>query len=254
MKKIMSGLVMSACAVAVLVSPASAQYITGPSSGFANQYDGNQIWDGTNFVNQWAQAGGATPASLSLNGTNLVQTNDANNGWVQHDGGTTPWETGTGSFALEVSLKLNDTDLSLNDNIALWMEGQGNRQIIVVTSTAVHAWGGNSLGPVLIDNVNNTDDFHTFRVNFNPNDTSAGPEGTYQVLRDGTLISGAGLARESGQSNSRLIVGDCCTQPLGNPVDQFEIQYVRYTYVPEPGAIALCFAAMGGVLSRRRRR
>src|SRR5690606_21038302 len=78
------------------------------SSTFSNQYNGNQIWDGTNFVGDWAGAGGLVATDLSLNGTNLVMNQTTTNGWVQQDGGATAWEVGLGgSWTVEISMDLD---------------------------------------------------------------------------------------------------------------------------------------------------
>jgi hypothetical protein len=199
------------------------------SSNFDNRYNGNEIWNGTSFVNQWAQAGGATPAALSLNGTNLVQTNDANNGWIQHDDAdSTPWELGSGSFTVEMTAVLNDTNATLNDGFTLWAElggaTTGNRQILWIQNDSVNLLDGTEL----LGGIDNTDTLHTYRLAYDATDTSADATGTYHVWRDGLLITGSGIARQAAATvDSRLIAGDCCTS-LGNPVDQYEIGYIRY--------------------------
>lgn len=107
------------------------------SSTFANQYNGSQIWDGATFQNDWTQAGygaGNDPIpALSLNGTALRITNSVvatpagagNNGWVQQDTGSTPWELGTGNWTIELSGKVNKATAAA-DNFVLW--GDGRRQ------------------------------------------------------------------------------------------------------------------------------
>ena len=193
------------------------------SSNFDNQYNGNEIWNGATFVNQWAQNGGATAASLSLNGTNLIQDNDDNNGWVEHDNDSTPWELGTGSYTLEVTGVLNDTDGAEEDGFVLWTALDGNRQVIWIQDDSINLLDGTEL----LGGLDNTNGLHTIRVAYDATDTTAGADGTYHVWHDGLLITGSGIARQAGTTSSRLIVGDCCTS-IGNPVDQFEIGSIRY--------------------------
>jgi hypothetical protein len=200
------------------------------SSTFTNQYNGNQIWDGTAFQNMWSQAGGATTAALSLNGTALVINNEAsglpdgNNGWIQQDTGTSPWELGTGNWTIEISAKVNDTTAA-NDNFVLWTTLGGSRFLLRIAKDAV---GYSEAGVNLVSGINNADTYHTFRVAYEANNPTGGPNGTFHVWRDNVPISDAGATRVAADTTDRLIIGDCCTS-IGNPIDPFEIQYVRYS-------------------------
>jgi hypothetical protein len=74
------GLAFAGCAVlaavVLLASRADAGFdgFDVDSSTFANQYNGNDIFDGSAFNNQWVLAGGGTELDFSLNGTNMVHT------------------------------------------------------------------------------------------------------------------------------------------------------------------------------------
>lgn len=199
------------------------------SSTFANQYNGNQIWDGSAFQNMWSQAGGATTGALSLNGSALVINNAAsglpagNNGWVQQDSGTSPWELGTGNWTIELSGKVNEATAAA-DAFVLWGTVGGSRSSITIEQNVVRYGEG---GPALLTGVTNNDAYHTYRIAYDATDLTASALGTYHVWRDNVPISGLGLPRVAGDSNTRLIVGDCCSG-IGNPVDPFEVQYVRY--------------------------
>lgn len=232
---------LPALLVAVALAASVASWAHGldgfnvSSSTFAHQYNGNQIWDGSAFQNGWSQAGyaaGSDPLpALSLSGSALRVTNSlittpagaGNNGWLQQDTGSTPWELGTGNWTIELSGKVNEAS-SLNDNFVLWMAVGGSRLIVRIAQDAV---GYGETGADLISGVNNADAFHTYRIAYEANNLTAGPTGTYHVWRDNVPISGVGVSRQASDANTRLIVGDCCSS-LGNPVDPFEIQYVRY--------------------------
>ena len=218
------------------------------SSTFASQFDGNQIFDGTSLINDWVQNGGHTPAAFSLSGGTLVVTPDANNGWVEHDNDFTPWELSAGSWTLEVEVKLNDTDPGVNDGLVLWGERDGNRGVLWIQAGSITDLSGT----VLADGLDNTDGFHTIRVAYDSN------EALHHVWRDGALLSGAGVdINLAGGNLSRLIIGDCCTG-IGNPVDQFELGYVRYqadqalAVIPEPTTAILIGLGCLGLMSGRR--
>ena len=54
-----SALAWAVVVVVVLAGSQQAAALTPlDSSSFDNRYDGNEIWDGANFLNQWAQNGG----------------------------------------------------------------------------------------------------------------------------------------------------------------------------------------------------
>lgn len=229
---------------------------TADSSAFTNQYNGNQIWDGSAFVNDWVQSGGHTPAAVSVSGSNLIVSPDADNGWVQHDSDTTAWETGSGNWTIEVSVKLNDVDSAVNDGMVVWGERDGNRGVLWIQDQAVSDLNGVEIA----SGFDNTDGFHTYRIAFDSTDMSAGTTGTHHVWRDDVLLSGAGVdINLAGGSLSRLIVGDCCTN-IGNPVDQYELAYIRYqpdmalAPVPEPNSIFLLCMGLLGLLRLRSRR
>ena len=67
----------------------------------------------------------------------------------------------------------------------------------------------------------------TVRVAYDADDTTAGPDGTYHVWWNNVPITDTGIARQAATTSTRLIVGDCCTS-IGNPVDEFEVGYIRY--------------------------
>ncbi|MCA9212253.1 MAG: PEP-CTERM sorting domain-containing protein, partial [Planctomycetales bacterium] len=220
------------------------------SSTFSNQYDGDQIFDGSAAINAWVINGGNTAAAYELSGSNLVVSADANNGWVEHDNDSTPWESSAGNWTVEISAKLNNTDDAVNDGLVIWGERDGNRGVLWIQGESVTDISGN----VIADGLVNTNDFHTYRVAYDSADA------LHHVWRDGELLSGAGVdINLAGGNNSRLIIGDCCTG-IGNPVDQYELGYVRYqadqalSVVPEPSSFLLAIFGGLALLATRRLR
>ena len=83
------------------------------STDFDFKYNGAEIFDGQDFLNEWSVAGDVNQgdlldgASITLNEkSNIVmtQTPDNRNIWLQQDSENSPWEDGVGesSWTLEV--------------------------------------------------------------------------------------------------------------------------------------------------------
>ena len=222
------------------------------SNAFANQYDGNQIFDGTNTLNGWAANGGASNANLSLSGSNLVLALTNNNGWIEHDNGSTPWEGGTGSWTVEVRANVN---AATNSGFVIWGALNGERNIMTILQNSVNEHGGTQH-----DSNSNVGGFHDFRLAYDAADD------VYHYFRDGVQLTPlAGIGQQDGTGNTRLIIGDCCTSSagstLGGPGTSVEFEYIRYDNtgafspapIPEPTAAILLGAAGLGCLLRRRR-
>jgi hypothetical protein len=186
------------------------------SAAFEATYTGNEIFDGANFINDWAEPGaGGTDVEPELNGEILTLVNNANNGWVELDNGATGWENGVaggGSWTAEVRIKLaNDA----GNGFVIWAANGTERGILQVDTNAVSPFGLSS-----IDDNDNTDDFHTFRMAYDSD------IGLYFFWRDGVLLTpGGGVAAQAGTGNNRLIIGDCCSSYLMTSV---EVEYVRF--------------------------
>ncbi|MCA9241948.1 MAG: PEP-CTERM sorting domain-containing protein, partial [Planctomycetales bacterium] len=189
---------------------------------FDNQYNGNDIWDGSAYTNGWdgATASGGTTADYSLNGTNLLYNMSTNNGWLQHDNNATPWEAGSGSWTVEVRARVGST--GGNSGFVIWGALNGERDILTVRENAVTSLAGTSY-----DSSDNTDGFHDFRLVY---DASAD---VYHYFRDAVQITPlTGVGQQAGTGSTRLIVGDCCSNiggsPFGGVGSSFEVEYIRY--------------------------
>ena len=71
-----------------------------------------------------------------------MQDNDANNGWVEHDNDSTPWELGSGSYTVEITTTLNDTDPAENDGFTIWTALGGSRQVIWIQDDSINTLAG----------------------------------------------------------------------------------------------------------------
>ena len=191
------------------------------SGAFPHKFNGNEIYDGISFINDWDLPTSADTAVIpSLDETERILTvardldSGAPNGWIQQDNDISAWETGVGaggSFTAEVRVKVApDAD----NGFVLWAANGFHRGIIQVNTNSVQPFG---LG--VIDTNDNTDDFHTFRMAYDADFD------LYFFWRDGVLLTEGGIARQATTGNNRLIVGDCCSSL---PMTSIEIDYVRY--------------------------
>ena len=246
MKTFVLSLSFAICASAV---SSHAALTALDSSQFANKFNGTDLFDGTNLINDWATDGGAT--NFSLNGNNLVLSVAANNGWIQHDTGSTPWEQGAGSWTVEARALVGAN--SGSGGFTVWGALNGERNIMTVREGSV-----TDLGGTVYSSSDNTDGFHDFRLVYDADDDS------YHYFRDGLQITpDGGIGQQASTGNTRLILGDCCSNiggsPFGGSGTDVEFEYVRYdnsgafSPIPEPSTAALSGLFGLGFLLRRRR-
>ncbi|MEZ5324911.1 MAG: PEP-CTERM sorting domain-containing protein [Verrucomicrobiales bacterium] len=244
-------LLFAVAALVTSVVPGNAALNILDSASFANQYSGTDLFDGTTAINGWEAAGGATDANLALNGSNLVMTLSDTNGWLQHDNGATPWETGSGSWTVEARALVGSSAGA--GGFVIWGALNGERDIMTVREGSVTTLGG-----TVFDSNSNIDTFHTFRLAYDATGDA------YHYFRDGVqLTPDEGIGQQAGTANTRLIIGDCCTSvdgsTLGGPGSSIEIEYIRYdntgafSPVPEPSVAGLLALGLAGVFVRRRR-
>jgi hypothetical protein len=170
------------------------------------------IFDGDALVNGWVNAGGATNFELSDGHLSLVSA--ANNGWLQHDNDESAWEQGVadgGSWTAEISVRLANDE---GNGLVIWGANGVERNIMQVNTGNTQTLTG-----TVLDENDNTDTFHTFRLAFEAE------AGLYYVWRDGKLLTPDGIAKQAGTGANRFIVGDCCT---GIPMTTVDLKYIRY--------------------------
>ncbi len=243
-------LLVATC-LAISALSAQAALTTLDSSGFASQYNGNDIFDGTNAANGWVAAGGATDDNLTLNGSNVISTLTATNGWIQHDNGSTPWENGSGSWTVEVRANISATG---SGGFVIWGSLNGERDIMTIRENQI-----TNLAGTVYNTETNAGGFHDFRLTYDAADDA------YHYFRDGLQITPeGGIGQQGGTGNTRLIIGDCCTNVggsiLGGPGSSVEFEYIRYDNsgafspapVPEPSITLLGLAGFAFFLRRRR--
>jgi len=245
----LNSLFLTTSLVALSVIGANATLSVLSSEAFENKYSGSDIFDGTNAINGWAGAGGN--AGLAQNGSNVSLNLTENNGWIQHDNDATPWESGTGSWSVEVRAMVSANGGA--GGFTIWGALNGERNIMTVRESSVTDLAGN-----VFSVNNNVGEFHDFRLVYD------GDDDAYHYFRDGEMITPiGGIGEQAGTGNTRLIIGDCCTSiggaPFGGPDTVVELEYIRYDNsgvfapVPEPtSSVMLILGGMALILRRRR--
>ncbi|MEZ5324915.1 MAG: hypothetical protein R3F19_07620 [Verrucomicrobiales bacterium] len=182
------------------------------STAFEFTASASEIYDGTNLQGDWVNAGGLT--EFELDGSILTLVSADNNGWIEHASGETPWEIGVadgGSWTVEISARLAADD---PNGIVIWAANGTERGIMQIDTGTVTI-----LGAELLDENDNTDGFHSFRMAYDAE------QELYFFWRDGALLNEAGSPAQAATTNNRLIVGDCCSSLVMTSVD---LQYIRY--------------------------
>ena len=182
------------------------------SAGFELAAGGSDIFDGEALVNGWANAGGET--NFELNDGYVSMISAANNGWLQHDNDESAWETGVadgGSWTAEVRVRLANDE---GNGLVIWGANGVERNILQVNTGNTQTLTG-----TVLDESDNTDGFHTFRLAFEAR------AGLYYVWRDGKLLTPDGIAKQAGTGANRFIVGDCCSGIVMTTVDLAHIRY-----------------------------
>jgi hypothetical protein len=192
-------------------------HVEGESGTFASRFEGNEIWNGTGYVNNWAEAGGALTESLP-EATDLRIVHPSTGGrWIE--GTSAGWNSiATGSWTFETRLKCNANA----NGFVIWL-GVGARRILVEVHgnrTQDHADGGQSFN-IADDNLDGN--FHTFRI------VHDAPNSKYHVFRDGVRLGPLdGTSYDQTATDSRLILGDYTSGTFGNNFD-VTLDYVRFT-------------------------
>jgi len=188
------------------------------SSEFASKFNGNEIHDGSSYINGWSddQVAEALRADGSLNISNTTVSSDAYvNGTASSAAGST-WNDGNnGSWTLETRIKFR----SIDNGFVLWLGTDSNRILVEIYDTYTRDFGNNTFTTPHEPNAD--EQFHTYRVAHDASDA------VYHVWRDDVRLTppqGVGL---DGGSDSRMLLGDYTRDIFGNGFD-VDIEYVRY--------------------------
>ena len=211
-----------AAALGVIESPmpaaaAGPPHIEAGSGSFAYRFEGNEIWNGSAFVNGWGQYGTTTKSVVG--GTDLRVANPyttANSIGSTNTSHPNGWDAGNnGNWTFETRLKF-----TANANgFMVWLGTDTQRILVEIYGDRTQDYGNNTFN-VAHNNLDGA--FHVFRV------THDAANGKYHVWRDGVRLTPvAGVAYDAVAADSRLILGDYTSGTFGDYFD-VTIDYVRY--------------------------
>ena len=190
-------------------------HIEADSSAFTSKFEGNEIWDGSGFVNSWTELGTSPTKSISAtDNTDLVAINPgAGASWI--DGTNTGWNNNnSGDWTFETRMKFTAN----SSGYVIWLGTGSNTILVEIYGDRTQDTGGTSFNVAH----NNLDgEFHTWRI---AHETGVG----YHVWRDGVrLTATAGVGYDNNNSENRLILGDYTSGAFGNNYAT-TIDYVRF--------------------------
>lgn len=207
-----------AAALGVIESPAAAAATPPPnlekaSADLGSRFEGHEIWNGSTYLNGWAQFNELTESLPEATDLRLVHPS-TNGRWLE--GTNTGWSAlSSGSWTFETRLKYNANA----NGFVLWL-GTGSQRIIVeVHGNRTQDFGGNSFN-VAHDNLDGN--YHVFRV------VHDSANARYHVFRDNVrLTPQEGAIYDQTGADSRLILGDYTTATFGNAFD-VTLDHVRF--------------------------
>ncbi|QQL44940.1 sialate O-acetylesterase [Sulfuriroseicoccus oceanibius] len=176
-------------------------------------YEGNEIHNGTSFINSWTNAQNALTATI-VNSTDLQLVNPGSGpAWLE--GENTDWATKNDSYwTWESRIKCDN----VANGFIIWLETGAKAIQVALFPDRTEDLGANSFS---ISHNNVDGEFHTFRIGYD-----AARE-VYHVWRDGERLTNTqGATPDANVLTQRMILGDYTTGPFGNNFD-VTIDYIR---------------------------
>jgi lysophospholipase L1-like esterase len=207
-----------AAALGVIESPVAAATAPLPneekaSADLNSRFEGNEIWNGSAYLNGWAQFNELTESLPEATDLRLIHPS-TNGRWLE--GTNAGWSAlSAGSWTFETRLKCNANA----NGFVLWL-GTGTQRIIV----EVHGNRTQDFGATSFNVAHNNLDgnFHVFRV------THDAANARYHVFRDNIRLTPLdGATYDQSGADNRLILGDYTTATFGNAFD-ITLDHVRF--------------------------
>lgn len=178
-----------------------------------SQFEGNSIYDGTNYINGWNEVNGSMVAE-TLNDTilNRVQNNGNGGTWLEGTNATIgdfgTWSAGNdGDWTFEATLRVNDAP----NGFCFWLGTGLDVALIEIHNDRTQDHGAQGFNAA---HTNNDGQFHTWRVTHNSTANK------YHVWRDGVRLTPVdGVGFDLTNNDERLIIGDYTSGSFGNNQD-----------------------------------
>ena len=193
-------------------------HVESGAGAFTTKFEGNEIWNGSAFVNGWGQYG--TPTKSVVDSTDLRVVHPSTGAYSIGSSSTTAHPNGwdavnNGSWTFETRLKFNANA----NGFIIWLGTDTQRILVEIYGDRTQSYTN---GTFRVAHNNLDGAFHVFRIAHDAANSK------YHVWRDGTrLTPTAGVAYDQTAADSRMILGDYTSGTFGNYFD-VTIDYVRY--------------------------
>jgi len=199
----------------VIGGPEPPPIIEKAATSFTSCFEGNEIYNGTNYINGWAEVTPAATTESLVGDLTDLRRQHINGAGAWLEGTNSGWNTANdGSWTIEFRMKIN----SAPDGVVLWLGTDSNLIFVHIyddrTTTESNRFN--------VAHTNNDGSFHVFRIAHDAGNRN------YHVWRDGErLTATGGVDYDLSNNETRLIIGDSTSGALGNNYD-IVIDSVKY--------------------------
>ncbi|NWK54757.1 hypothetical protein HW115_03995 [Verrucomicrobiaceae bacterium N1E253] len=182
---------------------------------FCTGFKGNQIYNGTSYINDWSSVGSLTSNLVNTDDLQIVNTSSGGT-WLE--GTNTGWsDQNDAAWTFEMRAKFN----AIANGFAFWLGTGSNLIRVEVYADRTQDYNNNTFN---VSHNNQDGEFHTFRITHDP------AAGVYHVFRDGERLTQIeGVPYDQSSSEQRLILGDTTGGSFGNAFD-VTIDYINIDY------------------------
>lgn len=171
---------------------------------YCQGFKGNEIHDGTSYINDWSTIGSVTPTLVNTDDLQIVNGSTGGS-WLEGD--ITGWSANNdGDWTFEIRAQFN----SVANGFVIWLGTSVGTAQIAIYDDHTENLGAN---PFSVAHTNNDGQFHTYRV------THDSDVQVYHVFRDGVRLTDIDGVPFDAAGGSDLILGDYTGGTFGNGFD-----------------------------------